>query len=181
MIRFFDFIISFLLILILSPLMLFSFLILMFECKSPIFKQQRLGLNCKIFTIYKFRTLPLHTPDKASHLTDIQDISKLAVFLRFSKLDELPQLFNVLKGDMSMVGPRPNLCNQYELIELRFKYNVYSVKPGITGFAQINKIDMSKPKLLVKYDTLSINLKIYSYFKIIFLTFSGFGSNDPIR
>jgi lipopolysaccharide/colanic/teichoic acid biosynthesis glycosyltransferase len=97
-------------------------------------------------------------------------------------LDELPQLFNVLMGDMSFVGPRPNLFNQVELIEERAKIGVYSIRPGITGLAQIHKIDMSTPQLLAETDAKMIQeLNTLSYFKYIFLTVFGKGFGDRVR
>ena len=102
--------------------------------------------------------------------------------MRKSKLDELPQLWNVFVGDMSLVGPRPNLFNQLELIEERDSRGVYSIRPGITGLAQINKIDMSTPKLLADTDAKMIqDLNVLTYFKYIFLTIFGNGFGDRIN
>jgi lipopolysaccharide/colanic/teichoic acid biosynthesis glycosyltransferase len=115
-------------------------------------------------------------------LVQVSAITKWGWFLRKSKLDELPQLFNVLKGDMSFVGPRPNLFNQLELIEERAKRGLYSVRPGITGLAQINKIDMSTPQLLAETDAKMIDhLNVWYYFKYIFLTVFGKGFGDRVR
>ena len=103
-------------------------------------------------------------------------------FLRKTKLDELPQLWNVLKGEMSLVGPRPGLFNQEELTKERDERGVYSVRPGITGLAQINEIDMSTPKLLAETDRKMIDtLNISSYFKYILLTVTGKGSGDRVN
>ncbi|MCD8513139.1 MAG: sugar transferase, partial [Nitrincola sp.] len=104
-------------------------------------------------------------------------ITKLGSFLRKTKLDELPQLWNVLKGEMSLVGPRPNLFNQEELIAERDAMGVYAVRPGITGLAQVNDIDMSTPKLLAETDQKMLkSLTVTAYFKYIFMTVAGKGA-----
>jgi lipopolysaccharide/colanic/teichoic acid biosynthesis glycosyltransferase len=102
--------------------------------------------------------------------------------LRRTKLDELPQLWNVLKGDMSLVGPRPNLFNQEELIAERDALGVYAVRPGITGLAQVNGIDMSTPRLLAQTDARMIaDLTVMDYFRYIIMTVSGKGAGDRVR
>ena len=122
------------------------------------------------------------TASLASHLASRSSITKLGGFLRRTKLDELPQLWNVLLGDMSLVGPRPNLFNQQELILERDILCVYDVRPGITGLAQVNKIDMSKPKLLAKTDRKMIDtMTIDNYFKYIIATITGKGNGDRIK
>ena len=123
----------------------------------------------------------VNTKSVATHLANSSSVTKYGSFLRKSKLDELPQLFNVLLGDMSLVGPRPNLFNQEELINERDLRGVYSVRPGITGLAQINKIDMSTPQLLAETDAiLTKNLTIKKYFYYIIVTIFGKGSGDRI-
>lgn len=118
----------------------------------------------------------------ATHLANSAEITKFGSFLRKSKLDELPQLINVLTGDMSLVGPRPNLFNQTELIEERDKRGVYSVVPGITGLSQINEIDMSTPvELAIKDAEMIQNLTVSDYFKYIFATVGGKGQGDRIK
>jgi lipopolysaccharide/colanic/teichoic acid biosynthesis glycosyltransferase len=130
----------------------------------------------------KFRSMHVNAPSVATHLASASSITPYGSFLRKSKLDELPQLFNVLMGDMSFVGPRPNLFNQVELIEERAKIGVYSIRPGITGLAQIHKIDMSTPQLLAETDAKMIQeLNTLSYFKYIFLTVFGKGFGDRVR
>ena len=182
MIRLFDFLFSFFGILFLLPIMLVLYIIGLFDTGSPIFKQERVGKNKKPFTLYKFRTMNVNAKSVATHLADGSQITKFGAFLRKSKLDELPQLFNVLFGDMSLVGPRPNLFNQTELIEERDKRGVYNVVPGITGLAQINEIDMSTPKELAIKDAEMIkSLNIADYFKYIFATVSGKGQGDRIK
>jgi lipopolysaccharide/colanic/teichoic acid biosynthesis glycosyltransferase len=124
----------------------------------------------------------VNAPSVATHLASASSITPIGSFLRKSKLDELPQLFNVLMGDMSFVGPRPNLFNQVELIEERAKRGVYSIRPGITGLAQIHKIDMSTPQLLAETDANMIDhLNVWYYFKYIFLTVFGKGFGDRIK
>jgi lipopolysaccharide/colanic/teichoic acid biosynthesis glycosyltransferase len=153
-----------------------------FKIDSPFFRQERVGVNQKPFNLLKFRTMHTNTESVATHLVKVSAITRWGWFLRKSKLDELPQLFNVLKGDMSFVGPRPNLFNQLELIEERAKRGAYSVRPGITGLAQINKIDMSTPQLLAETDAKMIDhLNVWYYFKYIFLTVFGKGFGDRVR
>ena len=118
----------------------------------------------------------------ASHLVDSSSITPLGRFLRKRKLDELPQLWNVLKGDMSLVGPRPSLFNQHEVIEERHLLDVYSVRPGITGLAVLNNIVMDDPKLLAQTDAKMIaDFSVNKYFKYIFLTVSGKGQGDRVK
>jgi O-antigen biosynthesis protein WbqP len=181
MIRLFDFLFSFFGILFLSPVMLVLYIIGLFDTGSPVFKQERVGKNKQPFTLYKFRTMNVKAQSVATHLADGSQITKFGSFLRKSKLDELPQLINVVLGDMSLVGPRPNLFNQTELIEERDSRGVYNVVPGITGLAQINEIDMSTPKELAIKDAEMIkSLNITDYFKYIFATVGGKGQGDRV-
>ena len=153
-----------------------------FDTGSPIFRQERVGMHRKPFRLMKFRSMHLNAPSVATHLASSSSITPLGSLLRKSKLDELPQLWNVLVGDMSLVGPRPNLFNQEELIEERYSRGVYSIRPGITGLAQINKIDMSTPQLLAEADAKMIQeLNTLGYFKYIFLTIFGKGFGDRIN
>lgn len=182
MIRFFDFIFSFFGILFLSPIMLVLYIVGLFDTGSPIFAQERVGKNKKPFRLYKFRTMHKDTASVASHLASKNSITKFGGFLRRTKLDELPQLFNVLLGDMSLVGARPNLFNQTELIEEREKRGVYHYLPGITGLGQINEVDMSTPKKLAELDAeMYQNLDIKKYFGYIFATVGGKGQGDRVK
>jgi O-antigen biosynthesis protein WbqP len=182
MIRFFDILFSLFGLIILSPVVVILFVIGFFDTGYPLFTQERVGLNQKVFKLIKFRSMYLNTKSVATHLVQVSSITKWGAFLRKSKLDELPQLFNVLVGDMSFVGPRPNLFSQTDLIEERVKREVYSCRPGITGLAQINKIDMSTPQLLAETDeTMIKHLDIIHYFKYIFLTLFGKGFGDRVR
>lgn len=182
MIRFFDILFSIFGLFILSPIMLILVIIGIIDTGSPFFLQQRVGINQIPFNLIKFRSMHPHTQAVATHLVEVSAITNWGSFLRKSKLDELPQFFNVLSGHMSLVGPRPNLLNQNELIEEREKRGVYTIRPGITGLAQINKIDMSTPQLLAEIDAKMIyHLNIYYYFKYIFLTVFGKGFGDRIK
>lgn len=182
MIRFFDILLSFVGLLILSPLISVLWIISLFDTGSPIFAQERVGKNKQPFKLYKFRSMYINTQSVATHLANSSSVTKYGAFLRKSKLDELPQLFNVLLGDMSLVGPRPNLFNQEELIQEREKRGVYNVVPGITGEAQINKIDMSTPQLLAETDAiLTKNLTFQKYIYYIVVTVLGKGSGDRIK
>lgn len=174
MFRVLDLLISGIGLLVFTPLFLLLVVLIFLENRSPIFAQKRIGLNKKTFVIFKFRTMSLGTESIATHLVDQKAITKLGKFLRRSKLDELPQLWNVFRGDMSLVGPRPGLFNQNELTKEREKLGVFGVPPGITGLAQINGIDMSTPEILAKTDALMISqMSAGMYFKYIFATVFG--------
>ena len=160
-------------------------LILLFaqlEAGRPIFCQERLGRNQVPFVLFKFRTMAPDTLSVATHLVNSSAVTSFGHFLRRTKLDELPQLWNVLKGEMSLVGPRPGLANQTELTFAREKLGIFEVHPGITGLAQINGIDMSMPDLLTETDAKMIaEMSVRNYFKYIFLTVLGKGSGDRIK
>lgn len=179
MIRALDFFIALFGILAGFPVMLLIYIIGLFDTGSPMFFQERVGRNKKAFVLVKFRTMSIGAASVASHLAEVSSITRVGAFLRKTKLDELPQLWNVLKGDMSLVGPRPNLFNQKELIRERDALGVYGVRPGITGLAQVNRIDMSTPKLLADTDKKMIeDLTLNSYFRYILMTVTGSGSGD---
>ena len=181
MIRFFDFIFSFLGLLLLWPIGLIIYILGLFDTGSPMFTQERVGKNMQPFTLIKFRTMRTDTKSVATHLATSSSVTKLGSFLRKSKLDELPQLINVVKGEMSLVGPRPNLFNQEELIKERGKRGVYNHLPGITGLAQINEIDMSTPEKLAITDAQMLTqLSFKDYFTYIFQTVLGKGSGDRV-
>lgn len=181
MTRFFDFIFSFFGILCLLPIGLILYVIGLFDTGSPIFKQKRVGKEKKPFVLYKFRTMHIHTKSVATHLASQSSVTKFGAFLRKTKLDELPQLINVLKADMSLVGPRPCLFNQEELIQEREKRGVFNYLPGITGLAQINEIDMSTPVRLAETDAKMLKgLSLKDYFRFILATVLGKGGGDRI-
>lgn len=182
MLRLFDLLFSLFGLIVGFPVLLVIFIVGLFDTGSPVFIQERVGRNKKPFVLVKFRTMKVDTASVASHLASSASITKMGHFLRKTKLDELPQLWNVLKGEMSLVGPRPGLFNQEELTKERDERGVYSVRPGITGLAQINEIDMSTPKLLAETDRKMIDtLNISSYFKYILLTVTGKGSGDRVN
>ena len=171
MIRLLDIIFSFLSLILFSPLFILIFFVGFFDTGLPLFIQKRVGLNLKNFTLIKFRTMKIGALSAGTHLIDPSNITCFGYFLRKFKLDELPQLLNVLMGDMSLVGPRPCLSNQKRLITERKKRGIYKVKPGITGLAQISGINMSRPLLLAKTDLKMIKqMNLFYYFYYIFKT-----------
>ena len=181
MIRVFDFVFSLLGLVCGFPVLLLLTVIGLFDTGSPIFRQERVGRHKKPFTLVKFRTMRKDTASVASHLASADAITPFGRFLRRTKLDELPQLWNVLKGEMSLVGPRPCLFNQQELIAEREQRGVLNARPGITGLAQVNDIDMSTPKLLAETDQAMLqNLTVGAYFKYIFMTVAGKGAGDRV-
>lgn len=182
LIRLLDILFSLIGLMLALPILLGLYLGGLFDTGLPIFIQQRVGRDRKIFILIKFRTMREDTAHVATHLATESSVTPFGRFLRRTKLDELPQLWNVLKGDMSLVGPRPCLESQHELIEARNKLNVFSVRPGITGLAQVNDIDMSTPELLAETDAKMIaSFSVKQYFYLIFLTLTGKGAGDRIR
>ncbi|CAM3223186.1 sugar transferase [Vibrio diazotrophicus] len=182
MIRLIDFLAAFLGLLFLWPIFILVILIGLFDTGAPIFIQERVGLKKKPFKLIKFRTMSLDTESVASHLASSASITQFGSFLRKTKIDELPQLINVVKGDMSLVGPRPNLFSQKDLIAERDALGVYEVLPGITGLAQIQNIDMSTPTLLAITDKKMIDsLTLKDYFKYIVITLTGRGAGDAVK
>lgn len=164
------------------PVLVLLTVIGLFDTGSPIFRQQRVGRSKKPFTLVKFRTMKPDTAHVASHLASSSAITPFGGFLRKTKLDELPQLWNVLWGDMSLVGPRPCLFNQQELIKEREQRGVLTARPGITGLAQVNDIDMSTPVLLAETDAKMLqSLTLGNYFKYIVMTVAGKGSGDRVK
>jgi O-antigen biosynthesis protein WbqP len=181
-IRVLDFIFALLGLVLTFPILVVVIVVGLFDTGSPIFLQTRVGKNKKPFVLIKFRTMSVETKSVASHLANSASITRRGAFLRKSKLDELPQLINVLKGEMSLVGPRPNLFNQDELIHEREILNIYKVLPGITGLAQVNNIDMSTPKILAEMDKKMIStLSLRSYFRYIIMTVKGSGKGDAVN
>ncbi|XUY29650.1 sugar transferase [Agrobacterium sp. rho-8.1] len=161
--RVFDIIASAGGLIVFSPL--FLVLVILIRRDSPggaLFLQQRVGRHERIFTCIKFRTMAAGTPNVGSHNAQQSWITPLGKKIRSVKLDELPQLINVLKGDMSLVGPRPCLPNQSEVIAARRERNIFSVRPGVTGLAQVQGVDMSTPELLAAIDASYINSTSFS-------------------
>ncbi|EQK43954.1 bacterial sugar transferase family protein [[Clostridium] bifermentans ATCC 638] len=174
--RLIDIFMSLIGIIILSPVFLITAILIKIESKGPvIFKQMRAGRESEPFYIYKFRSMRIDAPNKSTN--DFKDadafITRIGKFIRKTSIDELPQLFNILKGDMSIVGPRPVILNELGLIQLRKEYNVDSLLPGITGWAQINGRDNIGDEEKVKYDyeyltKRSFRLDIYIILMTIF-------------
>lgn len=182
MIRFLDLLIALVGLVLGFPFLLLIYVAGLFDTGSPLFRQERVGRYQKPFTLVKFRTMNLDTVSVASHLASSSSITRLGAFLRRTKLDELPQLWNVLKGEMSLVGPRPGLFNQQELTAERASRGVFNVRPGITGLAQVSNIDMSTPQLLAETDQRMIReMTLAHYFKYIFMTVLGKGAGDRVR
>lgn len=172
--RVFDFIISLIGVIVLSPIILIVALSVKFTSPGPmLFKQRRIGKNNVEFEIYKFRTMRIDTPNVPTHLLENPEqwITPVGKFLRKTSLDELPQLFNILKGEMSIVGPRPALYNQIDLKEMRTEAGVHKLVPGLTGWAQINGRDEIPLSLKVKLDKEYLMKKSFFFdIKIIFMT-----------
>ncbi len=169
-------------LLIFSPLFFVVWLLALFDTGSPLFTQRRVGRHKQPFTLVKFRTMRVGTASVASHLASADSVTWMGSFMRRTKVDELPQLWNVLKGEMSLVGPRPGLFNQIELLAARDRHGIYSVRPGITGLAQVSRIDMSTPELLAEADAKMIaQLNVASYFRYIFQTIFGAGRGDAVK
>ena len=182
MIRVIDFIAALIGLFLLSPFILVILMILFFEYQRPLFIQTRVGKNQIPFRLVKFRSMSPKAADLPTHEISGDLITKTGKFIRTTKLDELPQLWNVLKGEMSLVGPRPCLPIQEELIAEREQRKVFSLRPGITGPAQVQNIDMSTPKKLAIEDSQMVdNLTLVSYLKYILMTVTGSGQGDKVR
>jgi O-antigen biosynthesis protein WbqP len=166
----------------LLPVLLLLWVVGWFDSRSPLFRQERVGRYQKPFVLVKFRTMRPDMLSVATHLADPSAVTDFGRFLRRTKLDELPQLWNVLRGDMSLVGPRPCLFNQHELIAARAVRGVFEARPGITGLAQVQGIDMSTPELLAETDARMLSsLGLRDYFWFITLTVLGKGAGDRVR
>ena len=180
--RLFDIFLSLFGLICTFPVLLILVVFSFFDTGAPIFQQKRLGQNQKPFMLIKFRTMRKDTASMPTHLVNPSAATTFGRFLRRTKLDELPQLWNVLKGEMSLVGPRPGLPSQDALTKARAMQDVYSAKPGITGLAQIKGIDMSTPELLARTDAQMIaEMSVINYFRCIFLTVIGNGRGDRIK
>lgn len=154
--RIIDFILSFIAIVIFSPFLLLIAILIKLDSEGPVlFKQKRIGMNKTHFYMLKFRTMRIDSPkDVPTHLLENPDqwITRMGKILRKTSLDELPQLFNIIKGEMSIIGPRPALWNQYDLITERDKYGANDVRPGLTGWAQVNGRDELPIEVKARYD-----------------------------
>ena len=157
-------------LIVILPFMVIASLLICLEDGFPVFfKQKRIGLNKQIFTIYKIRTLKRNAPQVGTH--EIEDRYKLTIgrIVRALKLDEFPQLLNVIRGDLNLIGPRPGLESQLALEKARTLQGVFKAKPGITGLAQVLGYDMSTPKRLAEVDKLYVTHKSFKLNTIIFL------------
>ncbi len=182
MIRFVDILLSLAGLVFGAPVLLLIYCAGLFDTGSPLFFQERVGRHRKPFTLVKFRTMHVDTASVASHLAARSSITRLGALLRKTKLDELPQLWNVLKGEMSLVGPRPGLFNQEQLMHERDIRKVFEARPGITGLAQVSGIDMSTPELLAETDAEMLKqLTLSHYLKFILMTVLGKGQGDRVR
>lgn len=172
--RLFDVLFSSFLLVVLSPIVIFIWFLVRLTSKGPaLYWSDRVGLSSGIFRMPKFRSMRLDTPALATHLLRNPDayLSPVGAFLRSSSVDEIPQLWSVLKGDMSIVGPRPALYNQYDLIQLRAEKGVDKIRPGITGWAQVNGRDDIDIPMKVKLDAHYVNnISFFMDMKILYLT-----------
>jgi O-antigen biosynthesis protein WbqP len=159
--------------------LVFALLFLLINRENPLFVQSRVGQYGQVFRLVKLRTMSSATKNLPTHLVSGADISTLGKIMRATKVDELPQLYNVLCGDMSLVGPRPCLPTQHELITERINMGVYEAKPGITGYAQVRGIDMSVPRELALADHLYLQQQaVWMDFSLLLQTVVGRGSGD---
>lgn len=183
--RFFDLLFSLLGALLLSWLFVILIVMIKIDSRGPVFfKQKRVGIHKKHFNILKFRTMRIDTPkDTPTHLLKDpeQYITKVGKFLRKTSLDELPQIFNIIKGDMAIVGPRPALWNQYDLIEERDKYGANDVLPGLTGWAQVNGRDELEIPVKAALDGEYVKkMGLFMDIKCIFRTFLSVARQDGV-
>jgi O-antigen biosynthesis protein WbqP len=172
--RFFDVMFSILLLVLVSPIFLIIGIIIRLNSKGPMFfTQMRIGKNNELFKFYKFRTMKTGTPNVATDKLDYSQnyITSIGRILRKTSLDELPQLINIIKGDMTFVGPRPALFNQYELKELRTKSEIHKLVPGVTGWAQVNGRDNNDDFEKTQHDRYYLeNQSLGLNIKILFMT-----------
>jgi O-antigen biosynthesis protein WbqP len=183
MIRFLDIAIAGLGLILVSPVLLACCLLVSLTSPGrPIFSQPRVGKNRRLFTCYKLRTMRSGTASAATHEVSPSAVTPVGAFLRRTKLDELPQLWNVVVGDMSLVGPRPCLPSQAELIGARDKHGIYALRPGITGPAQVQGVDMSNPERLAQLDATWLHERsLFTYLMLIVLTVRGRGRGDRVH
>ena len=178
----FDKVVALVGLVVLSPVLLLVAIVVKCGSHGPAFlKQPRVGRNQKVFHCFKFRTMYSDTEDVATHLAPKCAITKAGHFLRRTRVDELPQLVNVLLGSMSLVGPRPCLPSQGDLIEAREALGVYDVSPGMTGAAQVQGVDMSTPQRLAEIDSMYVrNQTFFGDISLIFFTIFPIRSKDAV-
>lgn len=159
-----------------------AMLIFLEDRHNPFFAQRRLGRHKVPFTLYKLRTMHVGTPSVTSHSLDRSSVTRLGRWIRALKVDELPQLLNVIAGQMSLVGPRPGLVDHHELTGARERHGVFAIRPGITGLSQIRSIDMSDPERLARSDAEYIRSRSFVRdMSIILATVTGSGSGDRVQ
>lgn len=165
-----------------SPALLILWPLIALTSKGPvIFRQERVGRDQKTFGCYKFRTMAVGTKQAGTHEVSASAVTSIGKILRATKLDELPQLWNIIKGEMSFVGPRPCLPSQEELIQEREKRGVFSILPGVTGLGQIRGIDMSEPRRLAECDAEYLHTRSPGGdVGIIWKTLTGSGRGDRV-
>jgi O-antigen biosynthesis protein WbqP len=178
----FDTLVAAVMLVLLSPVILACILIIRVNSTGPgIFRQTRVGRHERSFTCYKLRTMYVTTKNVPTHEASASSITSIGHFLRRTKLDELPQLLNVVRGDMSFVGPRPCLPQQEELVRLRREQDIFSLRPGITGLAQVQNVDMSDPVRLSAIDANYLRqMSFLTDLQIVFRTVVGGGQGDKI-
>ncbi|WP_414901931.1 sugar transferase [Sphingomonas flavalba] len=181
--RAFDLVLALLLLpFALIGVFLFSVLILFDDGANPLFLQQRVGQDGKLFTLFKLRTMRVGSPNVPSHVASSSQFTRLGRFLRSAKIDELPQIWNVVTGDMSFVGPRPCLPSQHELIACRARLGLSGLRPGITGPAQVKGIDMRDPARLAEADAVYLGRwSLARDIGYIAATAIGSGSGDAVK
>lgn len=184
--RILDFVIAFVSLLLLFPFLVLIAIIIKLTSKGPVFfRQKRIGKNKNEFYILKFRTMRVDTPkDIPTHLLQNPDmyITRIGKFLRKTSLDELPQLINILKGEMSFIGPRPALWNQFDLIAERDKYGANNIYPGLTGWAQINGRDELPIPVKARFDGEYVKrMSFFFDFKIFMLTIISVLKSDGVK
>lgn len=179
--RLFDFLLAIGLICALIPIyFIIGLIIFLQDFGSPIFKQMRIGKDGKEFLFYKFRSMPLKTPNVESHQKGLLKITPFGKFIRRTNLDELPQFFNVLKADMSFIGPRPPIPSQESLISLRKRNKSLFLKPGLTGWAQVNSYDNMPEDVKAKFDgEYAKNISLKMDLRILFKTVIYFTKKPP--
>lgn len=181
--RFVDLAFALVVVLLVGWLLLIVWIMIRLDSPGPgIFRQERVGRHGKTFTCFKFRTMQQGTKQAGTHELSSASITRLGHFLRKSKIDELPQIINIALNELSLIGPRPCLVSQVELIEARRTLGVFDVKPGISGLAQIQNIDMSEPERLARVDALYVAQQSLPLdLKIILATFTGSGQGDKVK
>ncbi|MEM6278118.1 MAG: sugar transferase [Verrucomicrobiota bacterium] len=181
--RFLELIFSLLGVVLAAPFLVILIPVIRLNSPGPaFFRQERVGKDQRTFVCWKLRTMAAGTKQAGTHEVSAASVTSVGHFLRKSKLDEIPQLWNVLRGEMSFVGPRPCLPTQHELIEEREKRGVFSVLPGITGLGQVNGIDMSDPERLARCDAEYVNTRnLIVDLRLLCETVLGAGREDRVR